>query len=449
MADPSLDPLDWALRALRDHRRQRAYATAYRYYDGEHPMMFATEKFRTVFGKTLREVADNLCPAVVDSVSDRLRVTGIAPVEGEGTADLANHAWKIWQRNRMDVRAPETHHEALLAGDGYALVWPNRAGDQAVIWSIPACEMAVSYDPNEPGWIRRAARLWHDEDDGVAHLDLYLPEVVRRYATTYERNAAGQFTSSKDTFGRMLGALKSEERTSVEEVRNEWGRVPVVHFPNRRYHCYGVSELKDVIPLQDALNKTVCDLLVNNEFAAFRQRWATGYGDADGDSADTAEPGIDTRPPLDYGNDRMITSSDPETRFGNFDASEAQGFLETMENFRSEIARVSGTPLHYLFITRGDFPSGEAMKSAEARFTRKVEQRQTSFGNQWEDLLALACRMEGAEKADGAMLSLEWESAEPTGLHENPAAGPTPNERADQLERRPGAGAVDTAPPAA
>lgn len=445
MADPTLAPLEWALKQLRDAERQGRYAMARAYYDGDHPMMFATDKFMTTFGKTLRTVADNLCPAVVDSLADRLKVTGVEPDETVEGADpeLATAAWSIWQRNRMDVRAPETHQEALLTGDGYALVWPNREGE-AVIWSIPACDMAVSYDPNRPGLIRRAARVWFDEEDGRVHVDVFDEELVRRYVTRGPRRSST--LSSRTTVREFQAYLSPSDLAGDGTERNEWGRVPVFHFPNRTHHRYGLTELKDVYPLQDALNKTLCDLLVSNEFAAFRQRWATGYDlEAETPPEGQAAGGNVSQ----YGVDRMLTSSDPATKFGNFDASEARGFLETIENLRSEIARVSGTPLHYLFITRGDFPSGEAMKSAEARFTRKVENRQTAFGNQWEDLLAFALRVEGNEKADGGMLSLEWESAEPTGLHEAPAAGETPNDPADQPGRLAPPAPEPPAPPAA
>lgn len=422
MADPTLDPLAWALKALRDDDRQGGYRAARRYYDGDHPMMFATDKFKSTFGKTLSAVADNLCPAVVDSVADRLKVTGVEPGVGPdgkelGSAELATQAWGIWQRNRMDVRAPETHREALLTGDAFVLVWPN-AANEAVMWPLEAGDVVVSYDPNEPGVLRRAARVWQDDDDGLIHVDVYFRDRVNRYVTDAPKRA---FTSSLRPTMFVPYDRGGFDVAGVEP--NPLGVVPIVHFPNQRFHGYGVSELKDVPPLQDALNKTVCDLLVSNEFAAFRQRWATGY---DLDNETTGNPSGNVS---SYGVDRMLTSSDENTRFGNFDASEAQGFLETMENFRAEIARVSGTPLHYLFITRGDFPSGEAMKSAEARFTIKVEQRQASFGNKWEDLLAIACRIEGADdKTTGAMLSAVWESAEPSGLTTPPAAGPPPNE---------------------
>lgn len=416
MADPISTPLEWALRELRDSARQAAYAKAHRYYNGVHPMLFATDKFRSTFGKSLGTLHDNLCPAVVDSISDRLKVTGI-DAGVNGSAELAAEAWEVWQRNRMDLRAAETHDEALKAGDGYALVWPIEG--EATIWALDACDVAVAYDPRKPGVLKRAARLWQDDDDMRVHIDIYTPTTFERYVTRGARKSA---TLTANTRAREFLPYTSEGGNIALEGRepNPFGRVPLVHFPNKAYHRYGRSELVDVYPLQDALNKTLCDLMVNNEFAAYRQRYATGYDASEGTGSTDGNIS-------EYGVDRMMWSSDADTRFGNFDVSPAQGFLETSESFRSEVARVSGTPLHYLFITRGDFPSGEAMKSAEARFTRKIENRQASFGNQWEDLLSLALRMEGAaDDVDGRMLSTVWESAEPTGLRDDPAAGPAP-----------------------
>lgn len=398
MAD---DQVKWALGSLRDDQRQVGYRTAYRYYDGEHRLAFATEKFRSVFGKSFGSITDNLCPSVVDSVSDRLKVTGV-------TADdqvMAGAAWAIWQRNRMDVRSPETHHEALLTGDGYALVWPNKQGE-AVIWSIPACQMAVAYDPNRPGQLTRAARLWFDEDEQRWRLDMFLPGSIERYAS---RKASRAQTALPTTYNaQSFEAYTPSAADVVVNDANPYGRVPIVHFPNRRYHSYGISELAPVVPLQDALNKSMCDMLVAMEFSAFTQRWATGV-----DVGEIGSDGKPVSPPFDYGVDRILALSNADAKFGDFRSTDLTQYVEVQENLRSEIARVSGTPLHYLFITRGDFPSGEAMKSAEARFTRKVENRQTSFGNQWEDLLGLALEIEGGEKLEQGALSLQWESASP------------------------------------
>jgi hypothetical protein len=125
------DDLTWALRALRDEHRSNRLPDGGGYYNGRHDLEFATRQVALAFGGGFRTLCDNLCPAVVDSVSDRLRVMGVSSDDQA----IADEAWAIWQRNRMDVRAPETHHESLLNGDGYALVWPDKTND-AVIWSI-------------------------------------------------------------------------------------------------------------------------------------------------------------------------------------------------------------------------------------------------------------------------------------------------------------------------
>src|SRR5438445_5003940 len=54
------------------------YAKAERYYNGDHDLAFATEKFQNTFGTLFREFALNLCPVICDAVRDKLRVTGFS-----------------------------------------------------------------------------------------------------------------------------------------------------------------------------------------------------------------------------------------------------------------------------------------------------------------------------------------------------------------------------------
>jgi hypothetical protein len=70
-----------------------------------------------------------------------------------------------------------------------------------------------------------------------------------------------------------------------------------------------------------------------------------------------------------------------------------------------------------LFITRGDFPSGEAMKAAEARFTKKLGDRQIAFGTNWTDVMTFALRIEGVD-APRPVEPL-WVSASPRSELEN------------------------------
>lgn len=384
------DEVTQALQQLQ--ARASDYALYRDYYTGRHRLAFATEKFRNAFGALFRSFADNLCPAVVDAVADRLTVVGFG-VE-EGASAVAEAAWGIWQGNRMDRRAGEVHLEALRSGDAYVVVWPDAAG-KPVIYPNAGSTMTVSYDHEQPGMIRWAAKCWRIEDRRL-RLNLYYADRIEKYVTR-----------AKDALPEKADAFEPfEVEGEAWPLPNPWEQVPVVHFANNAgVGEMGASELANVVPLQDALNKAVADMLVAMEYVALPQRWATGL-EVDIDDA-TGKP----KAPFTPGVDRVWAVGDPEVRFGQFDPANLQQFLSVQDSFRAEIARVSGTPLHYLMLQQGDFPSGEAMKTAEARFLAKVADRQSAFGNCWEDALALAVRMAGV--ADEARLSTLWRDPTP------------------------------------
>ena len=85
----------------------RANATRYdkpmRYYNGDHDLAFATEKFENTFGTLFREFALNLCPVICDAVRDKLRVTDFSvEISARNSANTVNTAARqIWFRNRM------------------------------------------------------------------------------------------------------------------------------------------------------------------------------------------------------------------------------------------------------------------------------------------------------------------------------------------------------------
>lgn len=403
------EDLRWALDRIGEKKRRDAYKLTRDYYEGKHRLVFADERFLTIFGTRFSAIRDNLCPAVVDAVADRLKVTGFATsaatqenVTDGGTTrtrnddPLAEHAWQIWKRNRMPVRAREVHRESLITGDGYAIVWPDKAG-RAAIWPHAADEMVVRYSEQVPGELDFAVRIWSSQD-GTQRANVFYPDHVERYKSRQARSWIEKGAAAVGLYDTL---------PQLGDVPNPYGRVPVFHFPNRRLWQPGVSELDDVIPLQDALNKAVCDLIVSMEFSAFRQRWATGI------ELEIDDDGKVKAPPFVPGIDKVYASEDPNSRFGDFAETDLEQFLKVQEDLRAEIARVSGTPLHYLFITRGDFPSGEAMKSAEARFTSKLEDQQDTKGDGWENAIAFALRIEDENVPDDLDIDAIWDEASP------------------------------------
>ncbi len=144
--------------------RSIRYEKYERYYNGDHDLAFATEKFENTFGNLFREFALNLCPVICDAVRDKLRVTGFSgdddgartsmpaaaitpsPADkGSRVPDTVSKTRSIWSRNRMGTRAGEVHKEALKCGDAYMIVWRNAKG-QAVLYPNRAANVTVAYD---------------------------------------------------------------------------------------------------------------------------------------------------------------------------------------------------------------------------------------------------------------------------------------------------------------
>lgn len=396
-----MSDLDLALHRIR--ARQATYREYADYYAGRHKLAFATEKFANAFGKLFAAFADNLCPVPIDSLADRLEVTSFGVEQGQKRQ--ATDAWALWQANRMDRRAGIVHTGALLYGDYYLIVEPTDAGPR--LWPNSPEWMTVTYDGDNPEVIAWAAKAWVNPD-GSARMNLYYPDRIEKYTTTsvYQRLLMAAQPSDLPSQLPTDGAAFKKYRAPGEAwpLPNEYGIVPVFHFDN------GVSELHNVIPLQDALNKSVADMLVSMEFNAYRQRWAAGI-----------EVQVDEKtgkpiPPFDPGVDRIFAVANPDTKFGTFEQSDLSMFLKVQDSFRLEIARVSGTPLHHMMLM-SDPPSGEALKTLESRFLKKVSARQAVFGNVWEDAIALALRMAG-RASDRTRLSAQWKDAAPKSRRE-------------------------------
>lgn len=394
--------LAWALKTLA--ARQAAYTLASDYYNGQHRLAFATSKFRQAFGALFQELADNVCGIVVDAMADRLQIEGIESPQTEGDG-AATEAWELWEAQRLPRLAGEVHQEALVCGDAYLIIWPAPDGSHPVFYPNRASAMTVAYDPDLPGRIVRAAKAWLLED-GRCRLTLYYPDRIEKFVT---RNRTQGGLPSRPT-----GFVPFDVEGEAWPLPNPYGQVPVFHFGNNApVGGFGRSELHNVIPLQDALNKAVADMLVAMEFQALPQRWATGL-EVPLDPA-TGKPMADV---FKTGPGQVWATAAADTKFGEFDAANLTQFLEVQEKFRVEIARISGTPLHHMFLTGGTLPSGEALKTAEERFVRKLLDRHIAFGDVWEEALRFALRI-AQPMREVAPLRLAWLDPVPRGEKEH------------------------------
>jgi hypothetical protein len=387
----------YALAALKG--KQKRYRTYANYFDGKQPLSFATDQWDTAFGGLFKKLAYNRCRPVVDAFANRLIVTGWeTPGITEGQTDaLGSDAQVIWERNRLPRKQGELFAEALRAGDAYVIVWPDDNGEARLDVNRGHLIYPV-YDDEYPERLAYAVKCWqihHGEYGGRWRVTIYDAESITRWITR----------AKSDEMPEKLDGLIPYEDDAPPDIRNDYGEIPVFHFGNNADtgDC-GTSELSDVIPLQDGVNKSIADMLIAGEYVSFPQRWVVGAAPVvDPYSQESVEQ-------FKAAVDRVWGVDDPNARFGQFDPADMGQYTASQDAWDLKISRVSMVPVHWLSMT-GEFPSGEALKTAEGPFTTKVKDRQTAFGDTLADMMAFALRVEGVTQDDVSVVPI-WAPAE-------------------------------------
>ena len=376
------------------------------YYEGKHPLAFATPKYRRAFDALLRNLSDNWCGVVVDAVEERLNVQGFR-IHQEGASDALQDspgdqvAWTIWQRNNMDAGSQMAHLEALIKGYSNILVWGDSDG-KALITPEDPTQTYVEMVPGSRTERAAAIKEWRDDWTGDINATLYLPDLIYKYrAPTPKVEGGGEPALPQHP--------KWEPRVPEDEpwpLPNPLGVVPMVPLENRpRMLDRCDSEIRTVIPLQNACNKLVADMLVASEFQAFRQRWATGLEiPLDPETDQPVEP-------FAAAIDRLWISESAETQFGEFQQADLRVFVNAIETVVQHVATQTRTPPHYFYLS-GQFPSGESIKAAETGLVSKSRRKMVPWGDTHEEVMRLAFLVEGDERANATSSETIWEDPE-------------------------------------
>lgn len=365
------------------------------YYDGNQPLAFASERFRKAFYWLLHRFSDNWMRTVVDSKEERLKVEGFR-VDATGMVD--SDAWAIWQANDMDAQAQMAHTESLIHGESYVTVWTG-AGEVPEITAEHPMRAMVWPHPKRIHESLAGMRTYEDAE-GVEHLEVFLPDGV--YLWRSERPVSGVTPAS-------VRWTPDTEVYADAFQPNPWGVVPMVALPNSPRLGWVPphlrSELWPVLPLQDALNKLIVDLLVASEFQSFRQRWATGLELEVDDNGNAKEP-------FKVGVDRLWISEDPNVRFGEFGTVDLTQYTKAIDSILVHVASIGSVPPHYLNAS-ADRLSGESIKAAESGLVSKVRRKMVHYGDAWERVMRLAGTVSGNDAlANASGMETVWADPE-------------------------------------
>lgn len=344
------------------------YADLDRYYTGTQPLAFLSPEAKQALGNRFGVMASNLPRLAVTALAERLRITGFS-----GDPEL----WAEWVRNDLDQTSGVAHREALLLGDSYAIVWADQFGRPKVTVES-AKQVAVLTDPGSRE-VYAAIKRWEDPNTNTTHAVMYLRDMIIRLKAEQRGAVAAGFTT-------------------VDEIANPIGLVPVVNLRNtdRIIGDWGVSEVDDLRPLVDALNKSLADMMVTSEYVGRPRRWATGI-------ELTEEPVLDDNgnPVLEYGEPatreinpipeghRAMISENPDAKFGQLAAADLAGYEASVRVILGQVMAVSTLPAHYVGVFSDNPASADALRAAEASLTARAEARQATFGRSWEQVARL------------------------------------------------------------
>lgn len=319
----------------------------------------------------------NLMGLVVDVMAQSMFVDGFRrPRDGEDA-----EPWAIWQANKMDARQSGIIRAALAYGTAYGVVLP---GDSApVMRGVSPRRMTCVYG-DDPDWPRFALET---DGPGGSTYRLYDDEAV-------------YYLDGKPGATPTGFALREDETTPRVDLHG-FGHVPVVRFRNTEdLDEESPGEIEALMPMQDQMDVTTFGLLVAQHFQAFRQRWAIGWLGTEEEK-------------LKAGASKLWTFEDADVKVGEFGQYDQKGYLESRESVMKFMGIVSQTPPHSLLGEMVNL-AAEALAAAEAGQRRKIAERETGFGESFEQYLNLAGRAAGIEVDDSAQV--RWRDTEARSL---------------------------------
>lgn len=419
-------------------------------------------------GALLHQFADNYCPAILDTTLDRIQLTGIeADTEPEQT-------WidDLLLKNRLDELQVNLHEATLRDGNGFLMidaVEDGATGKRTIRLTQESAYdgfygMCVAYETAASKQSLFAAKVWRITSDKLSdtvRLNMYYPNRIERYTafvgggirpygndvnvTALEAQYQSQQAAAKSKNSSTPLALDPSlppgyppapddnepsiipwtmDNTHAEVIKNADGTVtvtgepigvPVIHFRHKgnSITTHGLSDLVDVIPLQDLLNRTLYDMAATSALSAFTIGIGVGFqlptsvqpGQMISVVALTAEgkPAV----PTPESNEWLKT-----VRIDQFQQADLVPYIGQLEWIKNEMFAVTNTPE---MENASANASGESLRQREVKLIGKVKRFEVRNGNAWEDAMLMAARVQKAFTNDAPVLgtlNAQWADAE-------------------------------------
>ena len=377
-----------------DTEDQKNILRARRYYDGIQGTELTDRLEQFLKKEPGAEFCLNICRTVVNAVNERLILTRLETSEeptNENEIDkpIQAWAWTVWDFNKMDAKQYEVHVGALSERESFLIVdWNGPAKMPRLTlhqrYTSTAADgdgdgVYMVYENDDPNQEPIAAvKQWTEniiEDDKNT--------VIQRRRTVYYANRVERYY-----YGDQGWAPYGEEGEDwpikwIDTTGKPLG-IAVIPFINTGYR----PEHWDAIPMQDAINKSLIDLIAAGDLSAFRIYYASGF-----------VPTQDGKPLAADGSNRLkvepstiIATSKPNATFKAIEGANPGPFIETIQSLILWVAAITDTP-PTRFSTSKQVSAEGTLKQQSEPLMAKVRNRQTVFGNAWESAFNLAVKL--------------------------------------------------------
>ncbi|MEU3011066.1 phage portal protein [Nocardia asteroides] len=370
---PRLDAIDAAMKPWSEEQALKTFG-----------LSNVGESVKPAIIRMARKSQTNFLPLVLDTFSQALKVDNYLS-GGEEPETAAPWVW--WQRNKLDARQTGIHRTAAQYGVSFATVLPSMTMDEeaapaAYVRGASPRQMTALYgerlewDPRKGGPV--------DDDWPMIALEMKGP-MIRLYD-----ESDVHFIGVKSVPQSALGWTESTYLNAgnfeyIDSRSHGVGVCPVVRYQDRMLldgeEVLGIIE--PLLTIQARIDETVFAAMVNQYFAAFKQRYITGW-----------VPQTEAQALRQSAKDTW-TFKDPNVKVGQLDASDGKGYHESQSGAIRDLSAIAQIPPQAMGVAGISNLSEAALAGLEAGRERKASELETSLGESHEQMLRTCAHITG------------------------------------------------------
>ncbi len=367
----------------------------------------ATQEYRALVDQS----RFNILPLLVSAVANNLFIDGYRPAKAAENLPVWD---QVWQPNRLDARQSGLWRAALMYGTSYALVLPGKPSP--VITPFSPRRMTCLYeDAVNDEWPRYALAVGMPRPDKQNPASQVVTIAIYDETNEYKFDvpASATWAQIPSTEARPMTETISVDADQVAVREHDMTVTPVVRMMPNRSDLDGTPRgvVEPMLPAQRQLNQTTYSLLMAQQYAAFKQRWVTGFAvpeDADGNPIE----------PWNAAVNRVFIAEDETTKFGEFSETNLDGYLSSRDKTLLYVASARQIPPHTLVVGNAvSNISAEALAALEAGHQQDIAECKTSLGEDAEQMLRLGGLAAGNRNGwEDMSASVRWRDTTPRSL---------------------------------